>query len=367
MPSTRRSFLLSAPSALAARSAVGGNDAVTAGIIGTGLRGNFLLQRALEIPGARFTYLCDSDPAALDRGLSLAARDRPKGVADYRKLLEARDVDAVFIATPCDLHREMIIAALEAGKHVYCEKPMAITPEDNRAIVDAAKKAKGILQIGFQRRYGARHREVVRRMHAGEIGKILFVRGQYYNVNDLPRTMAWKFKRDRFGDMIVEQAIHQFDVYNWLFQGHPLRACGFGSANLFVNDPPGRTIMDHYTVSYEYPGGAHLNFSHMYYAVRGLDGVGDVFYGSKGALDLPRYGAARFFDRAKTGPASTVDLPEDDTLSTSNAIQSFFGCIREKKQPFSNAEVGRLAALAVIMGLGAMVEDRIVEWKEVDV
>ena len=125
---------------------------------------------------------------------------------------------------PCYLHKEMVLAALAAGKNVDCEKPMALTPEDNRAIVEAAGKAKGILQLGFQRRYSEPTRELVGKLHNGEMGKTLFARGQYYGVR-----------------------VHQFDLYNWIFQGHPLRACGFG-AQSFVNDRRPH-YHGHYTIS----------------------------------------------------------------------------------------------------------------------
>lgn len=364
MSITRRSLFMTASAAAAASRLGAAPETLIAGSIGVGGRGTRLLTTAIEIPGVKFTHLCDIKPENLDKALSVAVRDKPKGVKDYRRLLDVKEIDAVFIATPCHLHREMIIAALEAGKSVYCEKPMAITPADNRAIVEAANKAKGKLQIGFQGRFSPRKREMLRRIHAGQIGKLLFIRGQYYTPRDLPRHQAWKFKRDEFGDMIVEQAVHQFDLYNWLFQGHPLKACGMGGANLYVNEPPGRTIMDHYTVSYEYPGEAHLSFSHIYYAVTDLRGTGEVIFGSTGALDMT---SGRFYDREKDAVSHTVDIEEGRMESTRLAIESFFEAIREDKEPFTNAEVGRLGALAAIMGLRAMVEGRTVEWKEVDV
>jgi myo-inositol 2-dehydrogenase/D-chiro-inositol 1-dehydrogenase len=362
----RRNFTVAAAGAVATSSMFAASDTIETGMIGLGGRGSYLERLVLQVDGVRITHLCDINPSALDKAQTAAARDKPAGIADYRKLLEIPSINAVVIATPCYLHKEMIIAALEAGKNVYCEKPMAITPEDNRAIVEAAKRAKGILQIGFQRRYSERTREVIRRVHEGEIGKLLFARGQYYTTHDLPHHQLWKFKRDMFGDMIVEQAVHQFDMYNWIFQGPPVKACGLGSANLYVNDPPGRTIMDHYTISYEYPGGAHLNFSHLYYAIGDLAGVGDMFLGSKGAVVVNRNEIA-FYDRAKNARTSTLPVGGDNQNASLNSVKSFFDCIRNNKQPVSNVEVGRFGALAAIMGRRAMVEQRVVDWKEVDV
>ncbi|MFB3829002.1 MAG: Gfo/Idh/MocA family protein [Bryobacteraceae bacterium] len=359
----RRTFLQSVSAGAMLPAA---DEAAETGMIGIGGRGSLLLHHALSIPGVRIGHLCDIEPGALDKALSTAARDRPKGYQDYRKLLEAASVDTVIIATPCHLHKEMILAALQAGKNVYCEKPMALTPEDNRAIVEAAAKAKGILQLGFQRRYSQPTREMVGKFHNGEMGKVLFARGQYYTPKDLPHRLPWKFKRETFGDMIVEQAVHQFDLYNWVFQGHPLRACGFGGANYYVNDPPGRTIMDHYTISYEYPHGVHLNFSHIYYAIGDFARTSDTIIGAKGAASLVLNRELLYYDREANKVVRQAPMNKDNDESTHNALTDFFACARRKQQPFAGAAVGRLAALTVIMGLRAMVEGRVVEWKEVD-
>ncbi|MCC7186958.1 MAG: Gfo/Idh/MocA family oxidoreductase, partial [Acidobacteria bacterium] len=102
--------------------------------IGIGARGTSLVKLVLEQRNVRITAVCDTDAAKRDEAQSLAKRDNPKSYVDFRQVLDLKDVDAVFIATPCDLHSPMAAAALEAGKYVYCEKPLGITPEQ----VDAA-------------------------------------------------------------------------------------------------------------------------------------------------------------------------------------------------------------------------------------
>jgi myo-inositol 2-dehydrogenase / D-chiro-inositol 1-dehydrogenase len=88
------------------------------GMIGTGNRGSFVLQGVVSQPGVKVNALCDLKPDRLDKGATIAARDKPATLKDYRELLARKDIDAVFIETPCDLHVEMVIAALKAGKHV---------------------------------------------------------------------------------------------------------------------------------------------------------------------------------------------------------------------------------------------------------
>lgn len=322
------------------------------------------MKRAMELDGVRFTHLCDIDPENLDKAQTEASRDSPRGVKDFRELLQISSIDAVFIATPCHLHKEMAIAAIEAGKDIYLEKPMAITPEDNRAIVDAARNSGSIIQVGFNGRYGKLNTEVLRRIHSGAIGKLLFLRGQYWTPRDLPHHQEWKFRRDEFGDMIVEQAVHNFDRYNWIFEGPPVRACGLGGTNLYINEPPGRTIMDHYSITYEYPGDAHVNFSHLYYALGDFAGVKDLLIGSGGAITFGRDGA-QFYARGRKEPVEAIPVDKSGN-STTNALAAFFHCVRDRTRPFSDVQVGRAGALASIMGLRAMVQRRVVEWSEVD-
>src|SRR5579863_1601357 len=153
---TRRIFL-AAPALLSAQSPSlkSVNDTVRVGFIGVGNRGSFLLRHMLTVPGIKVVAICDLDPARLTAAIdsATAAGHSPEGYAEYRKLLERNDIDAVVIATPVDLHKGMAIAALEVGKNVYCEKPMAVTPEDCRQVVNAASSAKGIFQAGFQLRH----------------------------------------------------------------------------------------------------------------------------------------------------------------------------------------------------------------------
>ena len=110
----RRHFLKhSAAAALAARAAAQqAAPPVRTAFIGAGNRGFHLLRNVVKLDGVSIVAVCDTKPDRLDKALSAAGRDNPAGFADYRKLLERKDLDAVFIATPCDLHVEMAIAAL---------------------------------------------------------------------------------------------------------------------------------------------------------------------------------------------------------------------------------------------------------------
>src|SRR5581483_9086082 len=155
---TRREFVTvpaAAAGSAALLSAQSPNGAVRVAFIGVGNRGSYLLKNMLKVQGVQIVAICDINPETLQRAMNeaAAAGHQPEGSAEFRKVLDRKDVDAVVIATPVDLHKDMAVASLEVGKHVYCEKPMALTPDDCRIVTNAAGSAKGIFQAGFQLRH----------------------------------------------------------------------------------------------------------------------------------------------------------------------------------------------------------------------
>src|SRR5579863_598550 len=178
---TRRTFVKTSMAAgsaalLAAQSP---NDTVRVAFIGVGNRGSYLLQHMLKVPGITVVAICDIDPDNLQKAMdaATAASSSPEPYTEFRKMLERKDIDAVVIATPVDLHKEMAVAALEVGKNVYCEKPMALTPEDCRIVTNAAASAKGIYQAGFQLRHDPNRAASMRFIQQGGMGKVLFLQG----------------------------------------------------------------------------------------------------------------------------------------------------------------------------------------------
>ena len=149
---TRRTFVKTsiAAGSAALLPAQSPNDTIRVAFIGVGNRGSYLLKNMLKVPGVKVVAICDIDSDSLKKAVDAvtASGITPDSYTEFRKLLDRKDIDAVVIATPVDLHKEMAIAALEVGKHVYCEKPMALTPEQCRMVANAVKSAKGIFQAG---------------------------------------------------------------------------------------------------------------------------------------------------------------------------------------------------------------------------
>jgi len=362
---TRRTFLPAAAVGSAALlSAQSPNDTVRVAFIGVGNRGSFLLRHMLKVPGIKVVAICDIDPERLKAAVvaARAAGHSPEGVSEYRKLIDRKDVDAVVIATPVDLHKEMAVAALELGKNVYAEKPMAMTPEDCRIVTNAAASAKGIFQAGFQLRHDPNRAASMRFIKQGGMGKVLFLQG-YRHTNDLPRQTLWYFDRTRSGDNIVEQACHIIDLMVWAAGTHPLRAFGSGGVNLYKDVPPGRTTMDNYSVIYEFPDDVRFVFSHIFFDPPGFSGIKERVYCANGAIDLA---TATWTELEKKGEQK-LQVPDAAQDSTYLSLAAFIDNARGKKKPLNNADSARISTLTAMMGRKSIYERRVVTWDEVDV
>jgi predicted dehydrogenase len=362
----RRQFLAGSAGAVAAMAAP--DAAIGTGIIGTGNRGGHLWRNLVKLDGVKLLAACDIKPDRLDQALSVAARDNPTGYSDYRKLLERKDVEAVFIASPCDLHVEMAIAALQAGKHVYCEKPVGITPESIARLLKVAQSSKTVFQVGQQMRYSANLQEVIAKIRDGVAGKLLMVKAQRHAGNDLAHdgpSADWFFDAKRSGDVIVEMAVHNLDVCNWIVGVRPDRAAGFGGVNLWVNQPPGRTSMDGYTLSYEYENGVKMSFTQVFFHPGGMPGGGQYFYvyGTKGAVDVSN---GRFYPLQR-GAQPEVLSAAQGRGGGEPQLADFYECIRTGKKPLANVQIAAVAALTAILGREAIYRQRMLTWKDLGV
>ncbi len=363
----RRDFL-----AAAAAANVHGQDApppVNTAFIGTGGRGSYLVQSVLKVPGAKVVALCDIKPDRLDKAATLAARDNPATFSDYRRLLERKDVTAVFIASPCDLHVEMAIAALKAGKHVYCEKPAGVTPESIGELVKVVRASSTVFQIGQQMRSMPRFRKLAEKLREGMLGKVIMMKAQRHAGDDLDHNGSsadWFFNARRSGDVIVEMAVHNLDVCNWFIGSRPERAAGFGGALLWANDPPGRTNMDGYTLSYDYANGVKLSFTQVFFHPNGMPNNGQYWhlYGAEGAVDV---GTATFYPRARGAKPEILIPREESRPEVDPHISAFYESIRTGAKPPADITIGATGALTAILGREAIYRKRVMTWADLGV
>ncbi|MCY4232180.1 MAG: Gfo/Idh/MocA family oxidoreductase [Bacteroidetes bacterium] len=241
-------------------------DDVTIGIIGYGPQGREITDTLLRVPGAKISAICDTYAPMLRR----AQRDVPEATRheDYREILDDQDIQAVIVATPTHLHRDIVIHALEAGKNVYCEAPMASSIDDAKLIARAARDASNqIFQVGQIYRSNPQHRSVFQFMRSGAIGKPAMARGQWHAKNswrraspssERVRELNWRLDPSVSTGLIGEAALLQLDVAYWVLGELPVSVHGFGQIMLWDD---GRVIPDTVQTIFEFPSGLHLTFN----------------------------------------------------------------------------------------------------------
>jgi predicted dehydrogenase len=372
-------------------------DPVNIGFIGTGTQGQTLLQRLVRIPGVRVVAVCDVYPPHLSRGLRLAG---PQAMTyrDYRKLLERKDIDAVIIATPLYLHAPMTIDALQAGKHVFCEKTMAYSIEEARRMVQVSRETGKHLQIGHQRHYSpiyAHAREMMTEQEV--IGKLVHVRAWWHRNNSWRRPIPdkkyeellnWRLYSKYSQGLMAELASHQIDVINWFTDATPISVMGMGGIDYWQD---GRDVWDNVEVIYEYPNGVKVVYTSI--LSNQYDGYAEQFMGDKGTLLLTNEKDGFLFkeptaeelgweEHAKkaAGKGGTTGLVLDVTATKKKGTGAVIGgrkmaagyelkdaytlelesfvhdVVRNGQKPLCDAEVGFKAAVAVLMANKAIEE-----------
>ncbi|HEY7616356.1 MAG TPA: Gfo/Idh/MocA family oxidoreductase, partial [Terriglobales bacterium] len=320
--SDRRQFLLGSVATAAASSQLRAapGDEVRVAHIGIGARGTTLVRHVLAEERVRITAVCDIDPQARDKAQSAARRDNPRSYAEWKQLLDLKDVDAVVIATPCDLHAEMSAACLLAGKYVYCEKPLGVTPEQVDLAVKAARRSKAFLQIGQQLRYFATMKEAIRQIHEGLVGRQYIIKAQRHSGKSRPVPgkpervrLPWYNDLKRSGDLIVENAVHNLDACNWIADSRPVSAYGHGGKYFPAPIPAGSVMMDGFSVEYIYENGMHVDYSQLSFHPRHLkelpNGMWYTIFGEKGSVFLT-HSSATFYDLY--GEAQPGDMLSDE-------------------------------------------------------
>jgi predicted dehydrogenase len=357
---TRRTILAAAPAVVRAQSRA---DKLKVAFIGTGNRGSFLLRHGLDLPEFEVVAVCDILPDRVDAASSAVARKggAAKTYTDFRKMLDQmKEIDAVVLATPDYTHREFDIEILARGKHLYAEKPLALTPQDCKAVAKAARAAKGIFQVGFQLRHDPNRNAAMSWIKSGKAGKVLQCHGIRHG-GDLPRDIPWYFDKTKCGDIVTDQGIHILDLFRWAAGKPPIRCYGDGGTTLFVNDPPGRTVMDHYSLIYEFEGGAQINFSHHYFDPPGFTGIQERVFLTEGAVDLIK---AEFAPRTERRRVQ-LEVPNAGKDATYMSLAAFASSVKSGASPLNNSQSALEATLVALMGTRAIYEKRIVTWAEI--
>lgn len=258
------------------------NNVLKVGLIGCGGRGTGAAAQALKAdPQAVLTCMADIFPDYLEESHHSLMQVNPKqvqvdkehrfiGFDAYRKVLES-DVDVVILTTPPAFRPHHFAAAVAAGKHVFCEKPVAVDAAGVRSILDSAKKAKekGLSVVsGFTFRYDFPKRALFEKIHQGSIGEVrsvttvrngggLWYKNRQANWTEMEYQLRnWYYYDWLSGDYIVEMMVHSLDLMSWAMGDQlPLRATGTGGRQARTEEKWGN-IYDHFAIEYDYPNGA---------------------------------------------------------------------------------------------------------------
>ena len=263
------------------------NAKITVAVIGLGGWGRELLNALLRSEQALVAGVCDTYPASLKRGGTAA----PKALqtADYHEILKNPDIRAVVIATPTHQHKEIVLDAIKAGKHVYREAPLAHSIEDARAIAKAAKAAKLVIfQAGLQLRTEPQRHFLLPFIRSGAIGQPLLARAQWHKKMswratspnpEREKALNWRLYKNTSLGLMGEIGIHQVDQTSWFLAGKPTAVTGFGSSLVYRDD---REVPDTVQAVFEYPGGVRLVYDAT--LANSFDADYEIFYGDNAAV-----------------------------------------------------------------------------------
>lgn len=359
---------------------VDANSALQLGVIGCGGRGTSDANNFIRSTNTRVVALADMFQDRLDSfqenigkrqvdlgGSTIENSRKYLGMDAHKELLQS-NVDMILITSPPYFHPTHLEATVNAGKHVYMEKPASVDVYGANKVLAAGKKAQGklSLMVGHQIRFSPQFQGVAERIHKGDIGEP--VCGQaYFHTGRLDdrrvsgaseqenRLRNWVFDITLSGDIIVEQNVHVLDICNWYLQNHPVKASGTGGrkGRVDVGD-----CYDHFIVTYWYPNDVRLDFASSQF-LRGWSDTRERVFGTKGVADSPYDGYPQIYGDHKW--RSDSDSPLDD--SDANKMKALEESIRSGK--FVNeAEQATMSTLTGVLGRIAAYEERTVTWDE---
>jgi myo-inositol 2-dehydrogenase / D-chiro-inositol 1-dehydrogenase len=346
------------------------NSAIEIGIVGCGGRGVYIGGFFLEHTNARVVALADPIPSQVDvlkTELKLGPAKAYTGVNGYRELVNSK-LDAVVIESPPYFHPEQAAAAVDAGKHVFLAKPVAVDVPGCQSVIETGRKARGRLStwVDFQTRMRPLYQEAARRVQRGDIGIPAFAEVIYHNSPqifrpnpaDTPlqqRLRNWLLERKLSGEIIVEQDIHMIDVADWFLGGHPLEAIGRGGR---VPGERQGDMLDYFSVQYSYPNGVLADFvgTRFDHAYRDLC---VRVQGTKGTVDTHYMGPVNI-----VGANPWKGAESDSTrLGALTNVQNFVESIRSGR-PIDNTAQAAQSNLTAILGRTAAYLKRAVTWDE---
>lgn len=347
------------------------NSRIELGMIGCGGRGNWIMNLFNKHKGYQVVACADYFKDRVDRfgeKYGVPADRRYTGLSNHAKLLVGK-LDAVAIESPPYFHPIQAAAAVEAGKHVYVAKPIAVDVPGCTTIGEAGKKAtarKLVFVIDFQTRANAIYQEAVKRVHNGDIGRLVngvavyycgFMFGPTRPSDPEGRLRRWCLDQVLSGDIITEQNIHALDVACWIMDADPISAVGTGGRKLRTGDG---LIYDHFNLVYTFPKDVPISFTSRQFG-HGQDDIGCWVHGGRGTIDTHYFGTVKILGDTPYGGGGMANL---FTQGAVNNIATFHKSITDGVHHNPTVAPSVRSNLTTILGRMAAYTGRKVTWAE---
>ena len=375
------------------------NSAIQLGVIGCGSRGTEVISAMSRSTNVNIIAMADLFEDKLREGkIRMDKLNAVKGFAEiksgnmyrgskaYLELIANKDIHAVQISSPCYTHPEFLEAAVAAGKHVYCEKPVAVDVSGCKRVQKTGDKAsaKQSIVIGFQIRHASPYMEMIRRVQRGDIGDVINVQLYYFSsgipLKPVSNIMSQDEARIRnhfhfqalSGGILLDQGIHMLDVCNWGLQKLPISAIGTGG----IKGAPGYgDTWNHYQVLYQYPEDTNVTI----HCTQVGPAFGDVcarFIGTKGMAEA-HYGRGVFIDGEKKWDSGILREAREQTTeqraagvftsslydANDNKVKSFINSIETGKY-LNETRSGAESTLTAILGREAATTRKELSWTD---
>ena len=321
------------------------------GILGCGNRSKAHLAALNDVAEIQVAALCDTVPHKMAlRAQLIKTGPAPRQYTDMEKMFAQEDLDAVAVVLPNHLHKMATIAALQAGKHVFCEKPMALTVADCNEMIAISKRTGKAIQLGTQRRHAHSYKKAVETIRNSPLGKILASGVNSYrsdwrvpDADEYPAGVPyWRMIQAQCGGVVYEMGAHTIDVNNWIFDSEPVSVVSLQGVNDLALRS--RDSMDHAGVLVRYANDALMNYGGNLYT-HGPAGA-DYFFAANGTVALGDgkleiiYGHSKGAAGKEAVPAPMkIDLPGGD--GTNEQWVHFAKVLAGTADPYPDGGAGR--------------------------
>jgi len=352
------------------------NSKINIGVIGCGGRGSWIADLFAKNGNYNVVALADYFQDRVDAAgskLNVPEDKRFTGLSAYKRLLEQK-LDAVAIISPPYFHPEQAAAAVDAGKHVYLAKPVSVDVPGCKSIADSGRKATGkklAFRVDFQTRAMPSYREVVSRVHKGDIGKLITIYAEYQTnlmfedrdsqlrkdpKNPEVRLRSWGIDRVLSGDVITEQNIHALDVATWLVDAAPIKAYGTGGRSRpFLGD-----CWDHFSLLFFFPNDLVVAFTSKQ-AGFGFDDIMVRAHGENGTVETNYGGKCWLHSREDAFNGDTDNIYQ---VGVEKNIVSFYEDITKGDCSNSTVPPSVRSNLTTILGRTAAYKHTEVTWDQ---